>query len=157
MLAVGYQPEPGSAGPSWLTVLRHTKDSLWSLDLCRCESAVLRTHWVLVVMDQCARRIVGFGVHRRVVDGVGLCRMFTVPTVTGRILFVFVVLLHHRRRIVHFNVTEQRPPAPRSKSLRRFLMTRRPAGCCAIATRSTATPSASESLARVSDQRPTVT
>jgi putative transposase len=31
---------------------------------------------------------------------------FTVPTVAGRILFVFVVLLHHRRRIVHFNVTE---------------------------------------------------
>jgi len=31
---------------------------------------------------------------------------FTVPTVTGRILFVFVVLLHHRRRIVHFNITE---------------------------------------------------
>jgi transposase InsO family protein len=30
---------------------------------------------------------------------------FTVPTVTGRILFVFVILLH-RRRIVHFNVTE---------------------------------------------------
>jgi transposase InsO family protein len=31
---------------------------------------------------------------------------FTVPTVTGRVLFVFVVLLHHRRRIVHFNITE---------------------------------------------------
>jgi transposase InsO family protein len=31
---------------------------------------------------------------------------FTVPTVTGRVLFVFVVLLHHRRRIVHFNVTD---------------------------------------------------
>jgi hypothetical protein len=31
---------------------------------------------------------------------------FTVPTVTGRILFVFVVLLHYRRRIVQFNVTE---------------------------------------------------
>jgi hypothetical protein len=30
---------------------------------------------------------------------------FTVPTVTGRVLFVLVVLLHHRRRIVHFNVT----------------------------------------------------
>ncbi len=27
-------------------------------------------------MDQCTRRIVGFGVHRGVVDGVGLCRMF---------------------------------------------------------------------------------
>ncbi len=76
ILAVQYHPTPDSAGPSWLTVLGHTKDSLWSLDLFRCESAVLRTHWVLVVMDQCTRRIVGFGVHRGVVDGVGLCRMF---------------------------------------------------------------------------------
>jgi transposase InsO family protein len=31
---------------------------------------------------------------------------FTVPTATFRVLFVFVVLSHHRRRIVHFNVTE---------------------------------------------------
>jgi putative transposase len=30
----------------------------------------------------------------------------TVPTLTGRVLFVFVLLAHHRRRIVHFNVTE---------------------------------------------------
>jgi len=30
---------------------------------------------------------------------------FTVPTATFRILFVFVVLRHHRRRVVHFNVT----------------------------------------------------
>ena len=30
---------------------------------------------VLVVMDQCTRRIVGFGVHRGVVDGVALCQM----------------------------------------------------------------------------------
>src|SRR5262245_9302730 len=30
----------------------------------------------MVVMDQWTRRIVGFGVHRRVVDGVVLCRMF---------------------------------------------------------------------------------
>jgi hypothetical protein len=28
-----------------------------------------------VVMDQYTRRIVGFGVHRGAVDGVGLCRM----------------------------------------------------------------------------------
>jgi len=75
ILTVRYQPEPDSAGPSWLTILGHTKDSLWSLDLFRSESAVLRTHWVLVVMDQFTRRIVGFGVHRGVVDGVGLCRM----------------------------------------------------------------------------------
>jgi transposase InsO family protein len=52
------------------------KDSLWSADLFRCESVVLRTHWVLVVMDQYTRRIVGFGVHAGVVDGPTLCRMF---------------------------------------------------------------------------------
>ena len=44
ILAARYQPNPDSAGPSWLTVLGHTKDSLWSLDLFRCESAVLRRH-----------------------------------------------------------------------------------------------------------------
>jgi transposase InsO family protein len=31
---------------------------------------------------------------------------FIVPTVKFRILFVFIVLAHDRRRIVHFNVTE---------------------------------------------------
>jgi transposase InsO family protein len=52
------------------------KDSLWSMDLFRCESATLRTHWVLIVMDQYTRRIIGFGVHAGSVDGVALCRMF---------------------------------------------------------------------------------
>ena len=32
---------------------------------------------------------------------------FTVPTVTFRVLFVFVVLSHERRRVVHFGVTER--------------------------------------------------
>jgi putative transposase len=71
ILAVRYRPKPDAAGPSWLTVLGHTKDSLWSMDLFRCESAILRAYWVLVVMDQCTRRIVGFGVHRGAVDGAG--------------------------------------------------------------------------------------
>ena len=31
---------------------------------------------------------------------------FTVPTVHLRVLFVLVVLAHHRRRVLHFNVTE---------------------------------------------------
>jgi putative transposase len=31
---------------------------------------------------------------------------FTVPTATFRVLFVFVVLSHERRRVVHFGVTE---------------------------------------------------
>src|SRR5215471_1963896 len=51
ILALHYQPAPNADGPSWLTFLGHTKDSLWSLALFCCESMTLRTHWVLVVMD----------------------------------------------------------------------------------------------------------
>ncbi|HEY6272374.1 MAG TPA: integrase core domain-containing protein [Terriglobales bacterium] len=76
VLRLHYRPESDSKGPSWLIFLRHTKDSLWSCDLFRCESAMLRTHGVLVVMDQFTRRIIGFGVHRGMVDGVALCRRF---------------------------------------------------------------------------------
>jgi hypothetical protein len=76
VLAKHYRPKPDSCGPSWLTFLGQTKDSLWSLDLFRCESATLRTHWILVVMDQFTRRIIGFGVHAGAVDGMALCRMF---------------------------------------------------------------------------------
>ena len=71
-----YDPERGSGGPSWLTFIGHMKDSLWSLDLFRCESAALRAYWVLVVMDQFTRRIIGFGIQRGIVDGLALCRMF---------------------------------------------------------------------------------
>ena len=31
---------------------------------------------------------------------------FTVPTVTMKVLFVFLVLEHRRRQVLHFNVTE---------------------------------------------------
>jgi len=31
---------------------------------------------------------------------------FVVPTLSFRVLFVFVALAHHRRRVLHFNVTE---------------------------------------------------
>src|SRR5205814_7826345 len=31
---------------------------------------------------------------------------FVVPTATFRVLYVFVVLLHRRRQVVHFNVTD---------------------------------------------------
>jgi hypothetical protein len=76
ILASHYRSEPDSGGPSWLTFLGNMKDSLWSVDLFRCESATLRTHWVLVVMDQYTRRIIGFGVHAGAVHGVNICRMF---------------------------------------------------------------------------------
>ena len=76
VLATHYRPAPRSGGPSWLTFLGHAKDSLWSIDLFRCESATLRSHWVLVVMDQYTRRIVGFGIQAGTVDGRALGRMF---------------------------------------------------------------------------------
>ncbi len=34
------------------------------------------------------------------------CDFFTVPTVTFRVLYVFIVLCHDRQRVVHFNVTD---------------------------------------------------
>ena len=76
ILAAHYRPGPGVDGPSWPSFLGHAKDSLWSIDLFRCESIQLKSHWVLVIMDQFTRRIIGFGVHAGDVDGVALCRMF---------------------------------------------------------------------------------
>ena len=80
VLAKHYHPGPGSGGPSRLTFLGHTKDSLWSVDLFRCESLIINTHWVMVVMDQFTRRIIGFAVHAGVVDGPAACRMFNEAT-----------------------------------------------------------------------------
>jgi hypothetical protein len=80
ILAARCQPGAGGPGPSWLTALGYAKDHLWSLDWFRGESAPRRTHWVLVVMDRWTRRILGFGVHRGVVDGAALCRMFNHAT-----------------------------------------------------------------------------
>ena len=80
ILATHYQPDPSNNGPSWLITIGHAKDSLWSVDLFRCESILLKSHWVMVVMDQYTRRIIGFGVHAGNVDGPVLCRMFNDAT-----------------------------------------------------------------------------
>ena len=61
-LAKHYRPESGGNGPSWLTFIGQLKDSLWSIDLFRCESILLRSHWVMLVMDVFTRRLIGFGV-----------------------------------------------------------------------------------------------
>src|SRR5262249_5740761 len=76
ILAQYYRLVPSKDGPSWLTFIGQMKDSLWSIDLFRCESVVLQTYWVLVVMDQCTRRIIGFGIQSGGVNGMALCRMF---------------------------------------------------------------------------------
>jgi hypothetical protein len=80
VLAKHYHPTPDDDGPSWLTLLGHTKDSLWSIDLFRCESILLKSHWVLVVMDQFTRRIIGFGVHPGDVSGVACVVCSTRPS-----------------------------------------------------------------------------
>ncbi|HSW51722.1 MAG TPA: integrase core domain-containing protein [Sulfuricaulis sp.] len=77
VLAKHYRPDPSlGGGPSWLNLINHTKDSLWSVDLFRCETIRLKTHWVMVVMDQFSRRIIGFAAQAGDVDGPALCRMF---------------------------------------------------------------------------------
>jgi putative transposase len=80
VLAVYLKLDPNNRGPSWLTTLGHAKDSLWSTDLFRAESILLKSHWVMVVMDQYTRAIVGFSVHAGHVDGPTLCRMFNEAT-----------------------------------------------------------------------------
>jgi hypothetical protein len=82
VLAKHYRPDDsGPNGPSWLTFIAHAKDSLRSLDLFRCESILRRSHWVMLVMDVCTRRLVGFGVERANIDGVSVCRMLRVAII----------------------------------------------------------------------------
>jgi len=53
------------------------------LDLFRCESIVLQSYWVLVVMDQCTRQLVGLGVHCGAPTAIDVCRMFNT-TIRGQ-------------------------------------------------------------------------
>lgn len=76
---------PFGDGPSWLTFLGHMKDSLWSVDLFRCESMLIKSHWVMVVIDQFTRRIIGFAVQVGDCDGVSYCRMFN-KIISGKLL-----------------------------------------------------------------------
>ena len=81
---------PSGDGPSWLTFIGHMKDSLWSrdvgpFDLFRCESVALNSHWVMVVIDQFSRRIIGYAVHAGSCDGAAYCRMFN-QIISGKAL-----------------------------------------------------------------------
>jgi len=70
-----YHWKDSGGGPSWLTVIGNAKDSLFSLDFFRCESASLQTYWVMVVMDPFTRRIIGFAFQKGNLDGPVICRM----------------------------------------------------------------------------------
>ncbi len=59
---------------------------------------------------------------------------FIVPTATFKVLFVFLVFAHDRRRILHFNVTEHPPLNGRpSNWLKRFPSIRHRVICCGTA------------------------
>jgi transposase InsO family protein len=76
ILARHPHPKFGGKSPSWLSAIAEARDSLWSIDLFRCESILLKSFWVMVVMDVFSRRIVGFGVEAAHIDSVSVCRMF---------------------------------------------------------------------------------
>jgi putative transposase len=80
VIAKHFRPDPLRDGPSRLTLFGHSKDSLWSANLFRCESLILNTHRVMVDMDQYTRRIIGFAVHKGMLNGPAVCRM------SGRII-----------------------------------------------------------------------
>ncbi|MBX3306230.1 MAG: DDE-type integrase/transposase/recombinase [Nitrospira sp.] len=77
VLAMHVRPESDHHRPSWLTFIGHIKDSLWRVDLFRCESLLLTSHWVMVMMDVCTRRLIEFSAAAADIDGVSVYRMFT--------------------------------------------------------------------------------
>jgi transposase InsO family protein len=76
ILARHFRSPAENEGPSWLTFIGDMKDSRWSVDPFRCESIVLKSYWVMLVLDLFTRRIVGIGVEPADIDGVAVCRMF---------------------------------------------------------------------------------
>jgi hypothetical protein len=64
---------------------------------------------------------------------------FTVPTIRFQVLYVFLVLAHDRRRILHFNVTAH-PTAERTvqQMWEAFPLSRFRGTCCEIGTASSA-------------------
>ena len=75
ILAKHYRPIP-CKGPSWLLPIGNSPNKLWSMDLFRLESVFLRSFWVMVVMDQFTRKIVGFSVRQGPLSGGNVCYMF---------------------------------------------------------------------------------
>src|ERR1017187_5950882 len=63
----------------------------------------------------------------------------TVPTLTFHVLYVFIVLSHHRRRVLHFNVAAAPSAAWTAQQLREAFPSYRPRStCCATVTAFTA-------------------
>ena len=77
---LGKHYRPGSfnhGGSSCLNLIGNLKDSLWSVDLFRVESINLNGYWIMIVMDQYTRRIIGFStIQTNALSGANVCMMF---------------------------------------------------------------------------------
>jgi hypothetical protein len=60
--AHGSPPRLGESQISLALCVEATEARSERTDLFRCESLILKTHWVMVAMDQFTRRIIGFAV-----------------------------------------------------------------------------------------------
>ena len=58
-------------------MIGNAPNKLWSLDMFRVESMTLKSHWVMIVIDQYTRKIIGYAVHQGNLDGPALCRMLS--------------------------------------------------------------------------------
>ena len=75
VLAKHYRPEPYDSGPSWLTFLRHTRDSLFSIALFRRKS-ILKISSTLLAISQYTRRLIGYGISGRIFDQTVIFSLF---------------------------------------------------------------------------------
>jgi len=71
-----YRPVPSGDGRLPGSPSSAAKDSLWSVDFFRCESILLKSYWIMVVIDIFTRRIIGFGGAAADLDGPVICQMF---------------------------------------------------------------------------------
>ena len=62
VLAKHYRPKPYDGGLSWLTFLRHTRDSLRSIVLFRRASILPKSHSIPLAIDQFIRGIIDCGI-----------------------------------------------------------------------------------------------
>jgi hypothetical protein len=76
VLAKHYRPAPYDGGPSWLTFLRHTRESLCSVALFRRASILPIIHSILLAIGQCTRRIIGCAISGRIFDQTVVCSQF---------------------------------------------------------------------------------
>ena len=103
VLAKHYRPEPYDGRPSWLTFLRHTRDSLSSIPLFRREFVLLRIHSILLAIGQFTRTIIGCGITGRIFNQTVVCSRFdtAIPVIDSSRSFRSIhdqPFSHHRCR-----------------------------------------------------------